>query len=587
MFNLATDVGSFKPSKHLDSQLRQIAPNRPIDHAAFVSGNISFKFAAAARDMWFVAAESYLRMRVRLSWKDDSVQAVERPLDAADGVAPALNLGQALFDNIDFLLGGKSVSSNTNYVPEIATLRARRDLSDAWLMGIGDTATMWKDFKSRQARVCLGTSSNGGLDYTDFPMYQMCNMSDLNQIQLDGAGRADFTTGTGTPIAGVDLREVLLPGDEIWVHTGTGMKSHGVITEVHLNHVLHLSPDTAVVPASNLANIIGPPTTGTFMIRRYSTLGVGSSHYPEFEIAFRPPSALFYSLKTAMPQSGEMELRLHPSLSYKYNAVEVVNESQIVPWVQGTAGYHFDVLEMYFYAMETRGPEWNGGKYFLDLEEVDAQVNQITTVSNQQSSFNVPPKTNAVTVAFTDSRTISDARASVTKFNSYGQSLQTFGAAVPTVVQERYMLRSGKIAPVNHRVRDFQMQYAGRQFPPLRSDELLTGPDEQGVGVPARFPVNYLTQSWFDALIWNGKSGAQTAQEDQVTWLERGMYFHFMVDKPSENNATSLNITQRFDATDADISNTQIIIFTHTRVIVEVGFSSDRRVVSVIRNAVA
>lgn len=587
MFKLATSVDDFKTDDRLDTQLRQIASDRPLDGNNFGGGVISYKFSASSRDMWFVPSKSYLRLRCRLYAKTSA--NVSRPLKLSDGIAPSLNMGQALFDNIDFLIGGKSLTSTSNLLPSVATLMSRMSASNAHLNCIGDTSTMWEGFTTRQQRVCSdGRGINTG-QYNEFYLkesatFQHSSFEATAHVKIVNGVGSCFINATNDANALVDLRDILAPGDELYRKSASDSMLYIATVSTVEKESFHCTNVGSYPNATDLYIISGE---NGIVVKRYYQLNKDNVAFTELEIAFKPPSPLFYSVKTAIPQSGQMELRLHASQHYRYNAVEAVGTAK--PTVYSTAsqiaatdGYLFEVISMFLYIYEARGPDFNQNRYFLDMHEIDAQVQNVTSASTQTLSFNVPPKTKALSVAYMDSRTVSDPRACINIFNVNGLSITDVDAGTLTPDNARYVMCAGRSRPINHQVRDFQMQYTGRTFPPLQSDAELSLPSDT-----ALTRRNFMTHRWLDTLKWENKDGSQVEEEDFNTWLERGPYFHFAVDKPGEDNATTCQVSQRFNVPQPSIANLTTVLFAHTRVLAEIVFSEDRRVTAVIRNAIA
>lgn len=506
MFNIATSLNSFASPTRMDTTLRQIAADRPLDGNNFSGGVISYKFSASSRDMWFVPDKSYLRMRCRLYYRNSTTN---RPLQLKDGIAPSLNLGQALFDNVDFLLGGKSVTSTSNMLPSVATLMSRMSASNSHLNCIGDTSTMWEGYTTRLQRVCSNGQGPSLRQYTEFSLqdaavFKNTTVFSAPKWTLSNTGKfSAYTSGTVYVVAGdVDFRDVLAPGDELYEVKADGNIHLGIIDSVS---ELHANMSLSHVPPTALSSL----DPDKVIVRRHFQLNKDNTAFTELEIAFKPPSPIFYSVKTAIPQSGQMELRLHASQHYRYNAVEVC--SSAAPYVCSSSteavpanrdGYLFEVISMYLYIYEVRrDTPFNSKQYFLDLHEIEAQVQNVTSVSTQTLAYNVPPKTKAITVAYLDSRVVSDPRTNVNIFNVSGPTTDDL---TPTAANSKYMLSAGRSRPVNHQVRDFQMQYAGRTFPLLQDDAELSLPSDT-----ALTRRNFMTHRWLDTLKWENKDGSQ------------------------------------------------------------------------------
>ena len=282
----------------------------------------------------------------------------------------------------------------------------------------------------------------------------------------------------------------------------------------------------------------------------------------EVELLWQPPSAMFHSVKTAIPQTGEIEISLHPAIDFMRAAVESRGATNRDPTAtRANGGYRFEVLSMFLYVMETRGPTFTGDRYLLDLDEINAQQAGIASGGLQEIPFTVNRTTRALTAAFIDRRQDTDTRTSRTTFRSYQDKL-TQGLHVQS-----------------ENLKKFVMTYAGRQFPMNIADI------EFGRKYGRQTKKQFFLQRYLESVIYRGKMDAEGEVETFQEWMERGYYLHFRVDKDSRDESTRVIVKPEFDV-GTNTTNMYLVLFEHHRSIVQVTLTPDRRVLSVLKSDV-
>ncbi len=105
--------------------------------SGFTTGQIRFKWEHAATKWWF-PSKCYLELKCSLQ----QVGAGKPQLTSAAKVAPNMDLAGNLFQQAEFLIGGKSVSKIGEYLPQVDVLKKRLKHSKAWLDGVGSSTCL-------------------------------------------------------------------------------------------------------------------------------------------------------------------------------------------------------------------------------------------------------------------------------------------------------------------------------------------------------------------------------------------------------------------------------------------------------------
>jgi len=135
-------------------ELRKILLETPLNPAS-VTGTHVFQFANMANE-WWVPSKSYLRLRLAFEKIDSTGRAVAPAFE--DMIAPVMNPAAHLFSRIEYFLGGTNkISSITDFIPQIDTLKYRTSRSTSHLDTFGEMSNfMQPDFRTRQARISCG-----------------------------------------------------------------------------------------------------------------------------------------------------------------------------------------------------------------------------------------------------------------------------------------------------------------------------------------------------------------------------------------------------------------------------------------------
>jgi hypothetical protein len=119
--------------------------------AGFTTGQIRFKWEHAATKWWF-PSKCYLELKCSLN----QVAGGQLVFDTL--VAPNMDLAGNLFQQAEFLIGGKSVSKIGEYLPQVDVLKKRLKHSKAWLDGVGNSTLLMQP--SAAARRTVNAAAN-------------------------------------------------------------------------------------------------------------------------------------------------------------------------------------------------------------------------------------------------------------------------------------------------------------------------------------------------------------------------------------------------------------------------------------------
>ena len=120
-------------------------PNSP-------AGRHTFRWQNQAGE-WWVPSQSYLR--IRLAFLVCNGPNSFRPVTAADGVAPVMNLPAHLFSRMEYYMDNHKLSDLQDHIPQIDTMKNRLSKSKAWFSSVGARSCFWDpNFANRQKQIC-------------------------------------------------------------------------------------------------------------------------------------------------------------------------------------------------------------------------------------------------------------------------------------------------------------------------------------------------------------------------------------------------------------------------------------------------
>lgn len=436
IFDLKTSVDELSSANQGTSRLEydQHPPTRDITTTNFPNGSIHFRFQTAGQK-WWVPSRSYLRMRCRLS-KADGTQ-----LDKSDGIAPNMGLCASLFQSAEFRINDKTVSRISDFMPQVDALETRLTKSRSWLEGVGSAVNFWDDsFKVRQSAV----ASDGVLirELVDETLTgPTSDVYERVELGFDAAAAdqnsAAYTASTGQVVFAQGTSGAALPDARLAYPIGSYFQYTVINGATTLDPrikkpakvVSHVNATTIVLETGIIQADVAADGEHEWVRSDIQSTAVANvdvaRKVAEFELIWVPPLSIF-KIMHAMP-SGKYELVLNPQTSsvyQKYAIQALTSGPDKVPNTSTTGSptagsdYLFNVQDMYLYCNTVQGPRADDITYLLDLEQTNCQSEQFS--SNQQSfqqrNFDVSPSTHALTVAYQDSRSGTDARHSSSIF---------------------------------------------------------------------------------------------------------------------------------------------------------------------------
>ena len=269
-------------------------------------------------------------------------------------------------------------------------------------------------------------------------------------------------------------------------------------------------------------------------VRRFID-GQSSRRVSDFELCWTPPLSIF-GVHHAMPV-GNYELILTP-MSVNQLQTSVI-ESLVTK--NPATDFKFSVEEMYLYVHQMAGPRVDSTSYFLDLESVRCQTSQLDNANFGSKSFDVSPSTHALTIAYQDGR-LDDSVFSASIFD--------FSTDRSALAMER-----------------FYVDYAGQQRPSPDSDPKFD------------LFIDYTTQRYLETHMATGLYWECGGCESLIDWQDRGPFYHFRWPRDGSDQSNRVRIHQSFKA-NTDVSNGRVLLFDHSRQVVNVVIK-DGRVVDV------
>lgn len=525
-----------------NARYQQITATRNVGINSFGSGGtIQYRWETGG-NTWFVPDKSYFRIRCTISQVRVNAGPALPPLCSLDtlvanggiaasgNVAPNMGLAANLFKTVEVLQNGKTIERVGERLAQIDALKTRMCKSKAWMDSIGQATNFWGyDFEKRRNEVCVDGYS------ADEKTYQTQYLGlDLTKLE------AGFGAGTTiTMIGGENLitfstddiafgKMALRPGDVIRaVAGGDGYRVQRIVSATTCTvEPLHDADDNGFAgdefTIQKLANATRNDATGK----------------NSFEIIWQPPLG-FFDLAHAIPPGGVWTVEFDPEnvTQFKQNALQSLNVGlRLVPpggvQANNLAGdVDFSVDQMYLYLYTVDASRFDNGAYFLDIQNVRCQQENMNTVSTAlvQKNFDVSGKTNALTLAFQD-----QAAGTSTQFSrSLFKIRPGANAAAGGVGSQR-----GQDLLLNR----FYISYNHLQKPSPDFDGQYT----QAEGDSLVNEFNQLTQRYADTMMQAGAYHTEGGAESFQEWINRGPYYHFLWPKDAVENNTRVNINFQF-----------------------------------------
>ncbi len=541
-----------------DANYRQVTATRNVGLNSFGSaGIIQFRFQTGG-NTWWIPGESYFRIRCTLNQVRVNGGAALPPLCSGD-LAPNMGMAANLFKTVEVQINGDTIERVGERLAQIDALKTRMKKSKAWIDSVGEGVNFWGyDHEARKQQICA--DGYVAEEKTWNPTYPVrltavqAGFDALNSVDiLTGENIADFTPNAGAAIDIVNGKMALRPGDLIQVAAGSQYEVIRVINGTQATVKFLDAPlDTIGVAAVDF--FILPLNHAS----RNDAVGKNS-----FELIWQPPLGFFDRMQ-ALPPGAVWTIEFDPENvnQFQIGAVESTNPILPVggaglrvqpppPSVSIAGDFAFSVDQMYFYAYTVEQARFDKGQYYLDLQSVRCQQENMATGSTSliQKNFDVSGKTNALTLAFQDQSVGTNTLFSRSKFKIRPGLPAAGGGSNALGGQELLLTR-------------FYLQYNNKSKPSPDFDGKYVCQDGNNLVAQS----NNLTQRWTDSMLQAGGFMTEGGSESFKDWISRGPYYHFSWPKDATDNTTRVNLNYQFEqAFEPANSNHKVLMFNWYR----------------------
>jgi hypothetical protein len=339
----------------------QVSCQRSIANGAFSAGSQDFNFSVSGTSRWS-PNRSYFRARIKAT----SVDGITQPTQSQK-LALAENFMNNMYNNCICYIGNTDISSISQYIGQVATVKTRLSKSKGWLDSIGKSAYGWNaKFDERVQNISSDGATSANQSYA----------STSALLGFDPAHQAAFVAATGivtisqnaAALAVPDIRQIFQVGDVVLL---------GAVSVMVISLLSATSFKVVGGPAADVA-------AGAFSLgsRKSAAYSVTAKHN-DIEICWVPPLGIF-STESALA-SGTYKISLMPKTTQGVEGLESI---------VGTGG-QIIVQEIYFMMSVFRDEKsMDSGTYYLSLDEVNVQSKSLTNGAGQNSlNFTVPAST--------------------------------------------------------------------------------------------------------------------------------------------------------------------------------------------------
>jgi hypothetical protein len=517
-----------------DFNYDQITCVRSITGSDFPNGSQFFKWQVSG-SKWWVPSKSYFRVRGTLSNGDSS------KIKLSDLAAPTMNPVASLYQSVEFRMADKTVERISDYVAEIDTMDKRINKSQAWLKGVGDSISYFQPEVQKR----MNSIATDGIECIDTQVVRATMVAGATSgvaiksmlpsdvtVQITAAN--DFIFVSATQVL-PDLMKLLGVGQQIALNDGVEKVRN--ITQFSTTNIYN---DTFRVDGAALTAVGAAALVEQVRVGAEITYPQSSRRSQSVELIWQPSMGIF-KLGHALP-AGKYEMVMNPHNSNVYQ--QRFFETTGLAKVQGVGATNlkFNIDSMYLYLATVEGPRADDVSYLLDLECLQLQTQNITSLSGfQQTNFDVAPSNYALSVAF---------------------SSQLSGTST------LYPPQKFKADDAEMRLNRFFINYAGMSKP---------SPDADPQFQPGSF-LDYTTQRYVDTMLQNGSYFDNASAESISEWQKRGPYYFFQWPRDGTDRSTRVNVHYQFDQTSGNLPILQttgarglrLMCFDHYRQVVKV-----------------
>jgi hypothetical protein len=533
-------------AKYLEMNWREITCQRTVgdaegvaNSAVFSNGIQDFLFSVSGSTNAFIPALSYFCIDVELQKIDAVAPGGVRAPTLADDITLSNCVGDALYNNVAFRMGGQDVSNSQAFIPQQGALKRRVDQSGAWLYNVGRNAS-WidSDFTRRLNVIAAnGVYHQDGL--VDTNAITPIQINPATTFQLNALVAVNDYTVSGTLTISVALPATVKIGDYVTLPdislyvvgppisiNSIGSSSYQlVITAIAANRLTA----TVAFPAGVVYKEI-PPTTGGGVYRKADPQ---SGRYKQ-RVIWQAPLGIMNSYQSI--NCSDCKFSLNPNPNYKFAAVQSSKGAKVP-----NTDYIFNVLNVRLFVCQVKLAMPMTSIVDMPLNEIQIQNKPLGNGLNTNLDFIVPPSTYGIAIFFQSNSAGTNTLLPPTTFSSPPTYTNP---AAPVDNQGPYNLLD---------LNSLQITYGGVS----KTSTLYTSKYDDN--------TNFAVQRWIESITyasnWNNPGGAENFND----WSRSGFYYYdFSRDK--SDSSSYVNVQINFNQKQEPSTNCFIAAF-YTRLI--------------------
>ena len=532
-------------SKYLEMNWREITCQRTVgdkegenNETNFANGIQDFLFSVSGSTNAFIPALSYFCIDVELQKITNIAAGVTtvRPPVLADDLTLSNCVGDALYNNTFFKMGGQDVSAAQSFIPQQGALKRRVDQSGAWLYNVGRNAS-WidSDFTRRQNVIASnGLYHQDGLvdaqAITPIPI----NVATTFALAVDAVVGGYTTTGTITVsvalAAGVKVGDYVTLPDQQYAPAAPGPAATNISASAYQLVITSIAADRLTAAVAFPAGVIYKATNALAGGGVYRKADPESGRYKQ-KVIWQPALGIFNSYQPL--SCSENKISLNPNTNYKLAAVQTSKAAQ-----QPNVDYILNILQVRFYVCQVKLAMPMNTIVDMPLNEIQIQNKPIGNGFNSNLDFIVPPSTYGIAVFFQSNSAGNNTLLPPTTFSS-AKAYTT--ASVPAGPYDIADLQS------------LQITYGGV----TKTSTLYTSRYND--------TTNFAIRRWIESLAyasnWNNPGGAENFND----WIRSPVYFYdFSRDRV--DSSTYVNVQVNFNQAQEPATNMFVAAF-YTRLV--------------------
>jgi hypothetical protein len=538
-------------SKYLEMNWREITCQRTVGDGSIGAGNLNnnnfangiqdFLFSVSGSTNAFIPALSYFCIDLEL--QKLTAGAAPRPPVLADDITLSNCVGDALYNNTFFRMGGQDVSTAQSFIPQQGALKRRIDQSGAWLYNVGRNASWIDSDFTRRLNVISknGVYHQDGLLDTDaitpIPINAATTFALGALVTVGGYTVSGTVTVTENLLtAGVRVGDYITLPDRLPVTNNAAVGAPTTFAIPPAASSAYQCVITAIAPNGLTATVAFPPGVVYQTVDAIVGGGVYRKADPESgrykqKVIWQPPIGIFNSYQPI--NSSELKFSLNPNANYKSAAVQTSKVNQVA----GT-DYSLHILNVRFYACQVKLAMPMNTIVDMPINEIQVQNKPLGSGQNSNLDFIVPPSTYGIAIFFQSNAAGTNTLLPPTTFSS----------------SKNYITLQVPPGPYNVAdLNSLQVTYGGVS----KTSTLYTSyyDDNQ----------NFAVQRWIESLAyasnWNNPGGAENFND----WIRSPVYFYdFSRDRT--DSSSYVNVQVNFNQVQEPATNMFIAAF-YTRLV--------------------